>query len=255
MKILLLIICGGQDGGDGGKLYRKMFEMQKQYWFSHPHIDTYTIQMDEKLEKDISLCDNKILVRGEENLSNVLYKTIKALELLTDNGKSNKYDYIVRSNVSTVIDFDRLYDYCKLKITNLYTGGRMLYLEWTDKECGINDEKHFGTPFVQGCFIIMSMDVVNQLLQNLNKLDFTIIDDVSIAIFIKKYTSIDDNKIRENMPSFCLDNVRAGKTKLKDYTNREFVAYRNHREPHFSWGDREADLEEIKNQIKCIYNI
>ena len=116
MKILLLIICGGQDGGDGGRLYRKMFEMQKQYWFSHPHIDTYTVQMNPELEQDIIVNDNNnILVKGNENLLNVLYKTTKSLELLTDCGKSNKYDYIVRSNVSTVIDFDRLYDYCKLK--------------------------------------------------------------------------------------------------------------------------------------------
>ena len=76
-----------------------------------------------------------------------------------------------------------------------------------------------------------------------------------MAIFIKNHTSITDTQIIENRPLFCLDNINAGKEKLKDYTDRKYVAYRNHRMVSFSWGGREADLEEIKNQIKYIYNI
>ena len=99
----------------------------------------------------------------------------------------------------------------------------------------------------------MSMDIVKQILSNKTKLDFNIVDDVSIGIFIKKYTTINDIDIIHDQPKFCLDNL--GRTKLKDYRNREYVAYRNHRASSYSWGNRDADIEEIKNQINCIYNI
>ena len=255
MKILVLIICGGNCGNDEGILYNKMFEMQQQWWDKHPNIDIYSVKMDNTIEQDMIITNNNILVKGKENHKNILHKTIKALNLLTDSGRSDKYKFIVRSNISTVIDLDKLYDYFKNKNNNLYTGGRLLYLEWIDKNGGITDETHFGTPFIQGCFIIFSMDIIKKILQNLNKLDFSIIDDVSLAIFIKHYTSINDKQIIENRPLFCLDNIYAGKEKLKDYTDRKYIAYRNHRQLSFSWGEREADIEEIKNQIKYIYNI
>ena len=206
MKILLLIIHHDHT------LYNKMIKFQQNYIHKHEHIDSYIVKMDQNITNDIEIKGDSILVKGEEKLLNVLYKTIYSLEILTQFGQSNKYNYIIRSNASTVIDLENLYNYCiSIKNQNLYTGGRLLHLDWIDEPGGIIDEQFFGTPFIQGCFIIMSMDIVKKILSN--------------------------------------------KTKLKDYRNREYIAYRNHRASSYSWGDREADIEEIKNQINCIYNI
>ena len=99
-------------------------------------------------------------------------------------------------------------------------------------------------------FYSFSIDVIRKILDNIKDLHLDIVDDVSFAIYIKEHTNITVADIYKKKPRFCNDNL--GMTKLADYSKREYVAYRNHRNISYAWGNREADIEEIKNQIKYV---
>ena len=162
-----------------------------------------------------------------------------------------EFSPIHQRSASTILDFEKVNEYfLSTNKHELYTGGRILELEWTDPSFGIVDETYFHTPFAQGSLIVCSIDIIEKMLNEKEKIKFSIIDDVSIAIFIKENTNINTEQIYNTKPSFCLDNL----SKLQDYTkDRCYFAYRNHRNISYSWGNREADLEEMKNQVNCLY--
>jgi len=241
MKILLLSIYSKKE------LYDKMLELQRKYIHTHKNITSYFVQMTLNIDENIIIKDDMVFVNGNESVLNILYKTIKALELLTT---LDQYDYVIRTNISTVSDLNKLYEYCiQSPRKNLYTGGRILELNWLGN--GITDETHFGTIFIQGSFIVFSIDLIQKILKDKDKLDYSIVDDVSIGLYIKQHTDIYIDIIQKTKPVFCLDHIC--KTKLKDYTTSEYVAYRNKRTYTFSYGDRKTDIPEIKNQINCLY--
>jgi hypothetical protein len=49
-----------------------------------------------------------IYVKGKEHILNVLYKTITAIEYIF---QKNEYDFIIRSNISTIIHIPNLLQY------------------------------------------------------------------------------------------------------------------------------------------------
>ena len=242
MKILLLFI------NHRNKLYDNMIELQRTYMHLHKNITSYIVEMKKDMEKDILIENDVIYVKGEETIQNILHKTLTSIRFLL---KYYNFDYVVRTNASTVTDLEKLYDYCEnSQKTNLYTGGRILELEWTDYDYGIIDDRYFGLTFIQGCFIVFSIDIIHKILNDTKNLQLNIVDDVSFAIYIKEHTNITVSDICSKKPRFCNDNL--GMTKLADYSKREYVAYRNHRNISYAWGNREADIEEIKNQIKYV---
>ena len=237
MKILILIIASEN------QLYNKMKFIQQAYIHNHKDIETYFVVMKPDLETEIELVDKTIYLKGEETYLNILRKTVVALKYLLN---ENEYDYVIRSNLSTIIDLDLLEQYCSsLPEINVYTGGRLLDLEWEDPNMGVTSE-YKGLLFVQGSFIVFSSDVINNLISNEDKLLFEVIDDVSIALFISRYTNISKEKIIEFKPKFCLDNLTD--VKLKQYSTEKhmWVAYRNKRK------NRESDIDEMINQVNEI---
>lgn len=231
-------------------LYNKMMEIQRNYIHSYQNITSYFVQMNPHIEEDIKIEKDIIFVKGEETLQNILWKTICALEYTVS---KTKYDYVIRTNASTVLDFKKVNEYFLSADKNqLYTGGRILELSWIDTNAGIIDETYFHTPFIQGSLIVCSIDIIEKIMNEKEKLNFSIVDDVSIGIFIKENTNIDMKRIVDTKPTFCLHNLK--KIKLQDYSKeRTYFAYRNHRSIKYSWGNREADLEEMRNQVHCLY--
>jgi hypothetical protein len=105
----------------------------------------------------------------------------------------SNYDFIIRTNISTIIIYDNLITYLNsLPKKNIYIGAGLLTLNWFDIKFGINEttrEKYglFGLKFVSGTSIILSYDVAQYILDNSHLIDYNIIDDVSFGLFIRDY--------------------------------------------------------------------
>ena len=108
-------------------------------------------------------------VKRREAYLNVLEKTIAALDYYCnpDPGhnrinqssgcKTYRYDVIVRSNISTTWNLEKLYQYVKsYPNKKLYTCWIGFTLSWLDEQGGINGNAYFGTGFIQGMGIIIS---------------------------------------------------------------------------------------------------
>ena len=175
MNILILIIHNDDP------LYNQMIEVQRKYIHSYSNITSYIVQMNPDIEEEIKLENDVLFVKGQK--LTIYYGTICALEYAIP---KKKYDYVIRTNASTILDFEKVNEYfLSANKHELYTGGRILELEWTDPSFGIVDETYFHTPFAQGSLIVCSIDIIEKMLSEKEKIKFSIIDDVSIAILSK----------------------------------------------------------------------
>lgn len=186
MKVLILSIFNETD------YYKKMKNIQMKYVNNNEHIDYYFITFKTFMSKNVEIINNIIYVKGVETAMNILEKTIVALDYLI-NIKKNTYDYIIRTNISTIFNYTLLIQYLhSIPQNDIYIGGIFFKLAWLDYKYGINDYKIDlyslqNLYYFQGTGITMSFDVVQCILQNKINLKYDIIDDVAIGLFIKNY--------------------------------------------------------------------
>jgi hypothetical protein len=179
MKLLILSIYSKS------KQYDEMLSIHRSYLHKFPSVTTYFIDFREHQTNPIEVEDDFIYVKGKDTYINITYKTIEAIEYAV---KHLKFDYMIRTNMSTIINIPALIAYCSdLRKTNVYTGGNILTLHWLDKKCGIKDQTYWGTNFVSGTSIIMSCDVACSMIKQKSKIKYDVIDDVAIGLFIKEY--------------------------------------------------------------------
>jgi len=241
MNILVLIIF------NNANIYDKMLELQKSYINnvipnnsnnsninSNININTYFVTLKEDLSEDILLIDDIIYVKGKESYTNILYKTMKALEycIYTLN---NSYDYIVRSNISTIINFNNLCIYLSaLTTTNLYTGCKLETLLWELQPYEISENKqndrnkYFGLKYFQGIGIIFSYDVVKKLLENLPYIDYDIVDDVKLGLIISEllpevYNNID----KIHLPPLSYNKCEENSVFIRNRTQNRLIDINN----------------------------
>ena len=170
--------------------YREMLAIQKKYMHSHPNIHAYFVRYVETQTTNIEIIDDMICIRGVENLLNITLKTMAGLTYLMS---KHNYDFIIRSNISTLINLDKLYSFLlTLPLNNVYGGGYLLQLEWIDPPCGITEitianYNLYGIKYYQGTCILLSSDVVKRLIMQRNKINHKIVDDVSFGLFMREY--------------------------------------------------------------------
>ena len=150
------------------KHYDNMQKLTNKYYKKFKNVDTYYYCYSPYIKGPYELKDNILYIKGDETyIPGILKKTIDAFEYFN----SFSYNYVIRSNISTIIRFDLLIP--ELKNKNIKYGCALpLSLN------GIN--------YSSGTSIILSPDTVNLIVKNRNKLDYSLIDDVSIGKYMKE---------------------------------------------------------------------
>jgi len=187
MKVLLLLIFNHSE------TYDKMLELQKKYIHSHPNIDAYFTTLNNDQLENILVENDIIYIKGQETYFNILFKTIESIDHLI-NKVQNKYDFVIRSNISTLINLDNLYNYLtKMPNKNIYTGGTKETLGWDLAECEVTGKQvhkrsdYRGLRYIQGTAMILSGDVVEKIINIKDSIEYDIVDDVKLALVIKEY--------------------------------------------------------------------
>lgn len=198
MKILTLRIYNSTHD------YDSMYKLHKQY-------DTnsiYLISSTSITEPNYNPETQMLTVPGKESLiPGILEKTILGIEYCL---KNFEFDVLIRSNMSTVIDYVELKNQLS-KINNPY-GGHIWGFSFQNEPFN----------FVSGCCIVLNKDICNYLLENKNDLVYHLPDDVAIGFLLRKqfhstfYTQYcQKNIISDNT---CFYRFRNDLTR---YTNRE----------------------------------
>lgn len=190
MKVLVLSIF------NSNATYDAMRDIQRQYMHENVSIDAYFIAFDETLTEPVVIDGDMIYIKGKESLVNIMYKTMASLRHITQHlGKT--YDYVVRTNVSTVLHYTNLMHYLHTAPReNLYDGGNLTRLNWALATNEISNRRQHqrnayrGVLYFRGIGIILSKDVVAQLLDVFDDLEYEIVDDVSFGLMIMKHCPI-----------------------------------------------------------------
>lgn len=167
-NILVLIISS-----DGLPHYKKNRDVWRLYMNLYPHIHCYFIENStDETRTYPCIQEDTLYLKGEESFENILGKTLNGMEYLLG---SDHYDFIVRTNLSSVWCFGSLESYLEsLPRTNVYSGPRGPYYHL--------ERLHFWFYFVGGMGIIMSRDVCGLLLENRATAEgFKNMDDIDIG--------------------------------------------------------------------------
>jgi len=212
-------------------------------------VDTFFIVYDKELDVDYKFEDDILIIKGDPSLvPGVLWKTIDSMLILIDQLKN--YDYVVRTSVSTVINFNPLLKFLDQNPNADYIGGKLFNLQWVAPTHGIVDDKWFGTIFSQGTMIVMSEKFYRFLLKNRHKFRTELADDVSFGVFLKEHYL--KNNIAYEIPPDQYIELVGGREDIESISNihcrNNPIAWRN------KSIDRQNDVHNITNIINVINN-
>lgn len=199
MKSLILAIYSNTS------YYNEMLDIQRKYIHKNDCFDVYFVECREFQKEDIIVENDMIYLKGDERFLGITKKTIDALKCLFSMKKDIDYDYVIRTNVSTLINLDNLKLFlCTLPKNGIYTGGTLENLQWLDYKAGINEQsvvelKLQGLHYIQGTSIVFSKDVVKYILDNEHLVNHDIVDDVTFGLFVR--TNLPD--VHVNIKLYC----------------------------------------------------
>lgn len=206
--------------------YMNRFENIKCYFIEFSNDETKTYPFIE---------NNTCYLKGKESYSNILLKTLNSIEYFINS--DNHYDFVLRTNLSTVVNFNRLEQYLQpLEPVNIYSGQDGPYYNIVDW--------HFMFKFIGGYGIIMSNDVCKLLIKNRNIAEsFKNMDDIDIG-----YTMHTLN-IPIKLLECCTINNPTDFEVKKNNGNHDFVIYRVKQSD-----DRTTEHIIMQNIVNSIYH-
>jgi len=166
--------------------YEEMQKTLEKYYKSFPDVYTIFYKYSEDIDTDVFM-DNQILhFKGKESLvPGVLEKTLKVFEYVIDNEIMNKYDYVIRSNISSIVNFDLLAKELQSNPMSFYGGPEIQNLQWNGG--GITDSTWYGTLFACGTCLIFTKEAIQYIVSSQHLLHKNIVDDIAIAILFREH--------------------------------------------------------------------
>lgn len=173
-----------------------IYDAMKKLHMENDNSIFVTFNPDIDTEWKYTESERLIEVRGEESfIPGILDKTVVGLRACLE---LFDFDFLVRSNASTVIDTvelaSQLENYSRDKH---FCSGHTWPMEWIDGDLRFTTINWLGKglPLITGIGIVMSRVTCQYLVDNQNLLDRSRIDDVSIALALETL-----EKIHLNMP-------------------------------------------------------
>ena len=192
--------------------YVDMYRISREY-YNNLESNVTTLYYTFKTEKDNANWGKDILFfNGNDTfIPGILEKTILAMKFCLE---TSTFDFLVRSNISSIVDFDKLLPALEQQPQQQQQQQQQHYyyngidnnfnLQWLDFASGIVDTTHYGLCFVGGTCIILNRYAVECIVRDRAKLDYSIIDDIALGIYAKEHQS-------QSQPQPQLNNQFAGK--------------------------------------------
>lgn len=257
MKILHIIIYSNSKFSDDIKegTYENMQKILNIYYKKfNDNVSTYFVKYNEYVKstygKEFYIENNIIYIDGKESsIPGILEKTLLAFKYLNN----FDYDYLIRSNISTIIEFNRLISYLEKNPIDYYGAGKLVNLQWTGG--GIFDSTWYSTLFASGTSIIFTKKAVDEIVNNMNLVRMDIIDDVSLGIYVREHKNITPIEINQKhfyeVPHFSKYSNSISQFIEFIKNNKDIIFYRNK-----CFGiyvkNRDIDYEQMKIIINAI---
>lgn len=163
MKLLILVLSKND-----GDIYSNFYKSQKETWDSIdvPNVNTYYYFGNSNTNRIIG---NEIHTTIKESFKNCGYKLIESLKMI----QNMDYDFIFRTNSSSYIDKQMLYNHL-LNIKN------SIYY------AGVNGSFQ-SINFASGSGFVLTKKLVKILLENSQTFNHNLIDDVAVGEMFMKH--------------------------------------------------------------------
>ena len=225
-KCILLVIASNDT-----EYYKNARRVWKKYMNINPDVKVFFVY--ETLESPLEDSDESDIIYSDIKVqpNSILVKTLRAMYAIN---KYYSYDYFIRTNISTVWDLNRIHlllDECPK--TLCYAGGHDLspFLIYDNGPHIIN------TQLYSGVCIIFTPDIVQNILNNIDKINYKIPDDIAIGLYMsnvkcntmtyksrayyEKYGPIDDTIIIDEINKGIQNNYTY--YRVKNENNREYT--------------------------------
>jgi hypothetical protein len=182
-KVVILIICHYSE------MNMMMLDILRRQIRRNHDIHYYIVasRFSQTNPKEIELDNDIIFVNQKEAYFNILNKTLKAMEYI-NNVLKIEYDFLIRTNVSTVINIPKLLnELAGIPREKICIGGNKMQINWICPGYGINDNRYKGRWFIQGTSIVFSKDVCEDIIKNQHKIEKTIVDDISLFMYLSNF--------------------------------------------------------------------
>ena len=266
--IIILIIASGGDE------YNQFKEYWRLYMNRFSDVRSFFIYSDPTIVSDMHVTNNSITHRSIESLRpGILYKTIAAMSVC---GALFKYDYIMRTNLSSFIHVPRLLTYLGKQSRVGYAGGHFNILpEHPSKvyEQSIVNEYLGHTLnsnfiFLHGACFVLSSDVASGMLGIVsNRPDRVVLaesafDDVAISLLLNDCLTRPE---WQGQGYYCPNefvNLCENKHQCKSIEDPDVYGkdenifhFRNKPDDNVRESDRDIDLANYLGQIRYFYGI
>jgi hypothetical protein len=215
------------------KEYDKMYDLTKKYYSKFSNVKTIYYSFNENIMNEYELTDDILYIRGKETyIPGILDKTVSAFQYIE---KHYDFNYMIRSNISTIVDFDLLTEY--LQSHPIQYGGGLKNSITGDK----NHPDLENLIYASGTSIIFSKNTLKEFLNKKQYIRKDLIDDVSIGLLMRDYLqNVKQHYIPENRFIFIPD-VNGVRSKIVDtIIDKSYIFYRN-RQP-----DRITDVKQME---------
>jgi hypothetical protein len=181
-RMLILVLTSPTNSA-----YAAMEAITRRYYTSEPGVDVLYYTTSPTCADPWELVGDVLTIRAKETyVPGILDKTLTCFKVVAGAYDLARYTYIVRANVSTILDVREF----RRRITAMegprpaYGSGLVWTLSWLDPKSGITSNKYFGVKFASGTCIIMSQAMFAHILAHEADVDKTYIDDVAIGLVI-----------------------------------------------------------------------
>lgn len=242
-RCILLIIASNDT-----ECYKNARKVWKKYMNINPAVKVFFVY--EELSSSLEEPDSSDIIYTDINSNltsnTILVKTLRAMYAIN---KYYSYDYFIRTNISTFWDLNNIENLLKeCPKTMCYTGGHDLS-PFFIREITTT---LITTPLYSGVCMIFTPDIVTNILNNINKLNYNLPDDIAIGLYMsdiecntmtyksrayyEQYGPLDNNDIVNEINIAIEDKYVYYRVKNND--NRELT-----------------DLMIYKYLLKYVYNI
>ena len=234
-----------------GDVYDQMKELSIEFHSKYDDfVDTLFYMYDSRVSGEYLLDPEKrmLYIRGKETyIPGILKKTVKAFQYIGKLEKDNdkRYDYIIRTNISTFVDFCKLEELLTEDPID-YGGGWKLGFgkDWRDPYNGIHDSQYADIPYPSGTSMIFSREFFDKIMGKIDRIDEDVVDDVAIGKLVSIY--LPGHTLYDYRPFYFQTDETLLKIKNKKEKEevKKHIFYRN------KALQRENDLEIMKKLIE-----
>jgi len=216
--------------------YNSMIDITRPFYhrFREMGVETYYYTFDPNV-KDITVEEDIVYIPGHESfIPGILDKTIRVIEFFS---QTKSFDYILRSNTSTVINFTPLLHLLQTH-TIIYGSCLIMTTNNVTKEDGNVDARYYPLPFAHGVSIILHHTAVQLLLKHKEThLHYDTIDDISLGMFFKDH-------------NITPQQVGAQYAGIFPHVNVDFAtAFRNR---NYDDPERKSDVGKVKLEVDIL---